>query len=417
MDDSKERQIIPHHTKDTGAHQAKGAHPAKQRADSKGKLKPPFMFAGVLTAILASILFSFSLLCLKLLPEHEGFNGKMKALFFRGFFMSLLCTVAILVDQSTFIIRRDELWVNILRGVIGTTAVFGSYSALIYIGMGDATALIFSSPVWTSILSHFILGEPLYFGHLVALPVSSLGIILIAHPALIINVDYLQPLKAVESNGSAPILSNTTGHHATFHDQLIGADVALSDLDPELTGALSSETFDKRWPGIVISLATSLLVSLTFIVLKFRKSTPVQTTTFWFGVSMMLFSLLVMMFNGFGQMPSTLFEWSLLMGNGIFSWLGQSLFQWSFLYEEAGILSIVRTLDVANSFILSSLFLSDDIYWTSVVGAAIIVLVVISMMANNYIQQMACCSTQQPDEDFNNQLAKKQSTYSLSNKV
>lgn len=366
---------------------------------------PPFKFAGILGSIASSFVFSISCLCLKLLPEHEGFVGKMKALFFRGFFMSILCAITILCSQSTFIIRRDEIWVNLLRAIFGTLAVFGSYSSLIYIGMGDATALIFSSPIWTSILSHFLLKEPLHYGQLMALPISLLGIVLIAHPGLILDVDHMQSLnnatnKTLEAQFSALFnetnaspLANATHlpYHAPQGDQLIGADIALAIVDPELTGSLE-DSFDQRWPGIVIALATSLLVSLTFIVLKFRKSTPVQTTTFWFGITMMLFSTVVMCFNGFGEMPSSLYEWSLLLGNGVFSWIGQIVFQWSFNYEEAGILSITRTLDVATTFTLSALFLTDPIYWTSVVGATVIVAVVLSIMLNNYIQQMTCCT-------------------------
>lgn len=376
--------------------------------NKNNKPKPPFMFAGLLGAMLGSILFSFSFLCLKLLPEHEGFIGKMKALFFRAFFITIFSSAAIIIGKSTFKVPKDEVIVNILRAVFGTTGVLGSYISLLYIGMGEATALIFSSPIWTSILGHFILNEPLHCSHFLAVPISLIGIIFIAHPGLIIDVNNLNSLvpfprdraanlqfltnDTLTNNMTSQLLYNQTHHQLPFNsgDQLIGADIALSNTDPELIADSLGDSFEHRWPGIITAILTSFFVSFSYITLKFRQKTPVQTTTFWFGMGMTIFSIICLTYTGFGEAPQSLYEWSLYFFNGILSWLGQSIFQWAFLYEEAGVLSVLRTLDVATTFILSAIFLTEDIYWTSIVGAAIIGLVVISLVLNNYIQQTSC---------------------------
>lgn len=360
--------------------------------------KPPFMFAGVLASIVGSVFFSLSVLCIKLLPYQEGFTEKVKALCFRGVFVTFLCGVAILVQRGTFIVRRDELLVNILRAVLGTCGVLGLYCSLSYISMGDATALIFSSPIWTSILSHFILHEPLQWLQLVALPASLFGIVLIAHPGLIFDVEHLHPAAAsataVANDSVSALVASVIAQNGSASSGSSSINQTAFDLVPTSAQAPlqppSSFEFEHRWPGIVIALSTSLLVSCVYIALKFRKTTPIQTTTFWFGVFMILASLALQCFVGPIDIPLTLYEWALLFGNGVTSWLGQSFLQWAFLYEEAGVLSIVRTLDVAMTFVLSALFLEEEILWTSIVGATIIGLVVVSIMLNEWLKKLSC---------------------------
>lgn len=352
--------------------------------------KPPFVFAGILASVLGSIMFSFSTLFIKLLPDSDGFEEKAKALFFRGIFMMVFCGTTIICRGNNFLVPRDEIWVNTARAVFGTVGVFGSYCALKYISIGDATAIIFSSPIWTSILSHFILNEPIQWIQLIALPISLLGIILIAHPALIVHVDHLSltkpplstlPNGSITDTGNQTLLNKTTTTAAIIlqHDNH-NINVPLLDNGPDI---------EQRWPGIVIALLVSLVVSGTYIVLKYRKKTPIQTTTFWLSFFVVFCTLIFMSIFGFGEMPSG-WEWALLVGNGVVSWLGQSCLQWAFLHESASILSILRTLDVAITFSLSALFLDEDIYWTSIVGAAIISMVVVSIVFNNWLQKLSC---------------------------
>lgn len=336
--------------------------------------KPPFMFAGIAASITASLFFSLNILCAKLLPGkgEEGFEEKAKGVFARGVMLMMMCLLSMFYQRYRLLVPRDEVWVIAMRTVSGSVGTLGSYVALNYISIGDAAALIFSSPVWTSLLSHFILGEPLRWIIFLALPACGVGIVLIAHPSLIVNIDQLSASQHhnLALNASATSLFNST----------LEAD--MSSMYSE--GESLQEYFANRWPGVVISLLTSLTVSLNYIVLKFRKETPIQTSTFWLGFGMFFMSAIILLFTGATSMEYTSREWLLLLGIGTSSWVAQSFLQWAFLHEDASVLSIVRTLDVALSFILSALFLDDDIYWTSIVGAAIIGAVVVSFMLNNW---------------------------------
>lgn len=368
--------------------------------------RQPFMCAGILASALGSVFFSLSIICVKLLPDSGGLAERTKALFFRGFFMSLLCAGSILYQRTGFKVPREEIWVNMLRCLFGTVGVFGSYCSLKYISTGDSTALIFSSPIWTTILSHFIFKEPLRWTQLLALPASLFGILLIAHPALILST--LEP--ELNSVAATPATPTTTGEweaanasrnvaewqqvNNTSPSQLLQQTQENAHQQVEEAAAWSQFDFEHRWPGIAIALGVSLLVSCNYIVLKYRKRTSIQVVTFWFGASMVAASLALACFTGLGSLPNTLGECLALLGLGFFSWLGQSCLQWAIMHEQVGVLSIVRTLDVAATFFFSALFLSEQILWTSILGAAIIGLVVISIMLSGWISKLGSAQAQ-----------------------
>jgi len=355
------------------------------------KRNEPFLFAGIVASIVGSLFFSTSVLCVKLLPDADSLHEKAKIIFTRGVLFMTFCGLSTLCQRGSLKVARDELWVNVLRALFGTLGIFGAYCSLNYISLGDSTALIFSSPIWTSILSYFILGEPLQWIQLLALPLCLLGIILIAHPDLIISVDYFSPAVIASATTPAAAAARAAVRIGSELGNLTSTNLSItSDLDVPLSTTGDSYDFEHRWPGIAIALATSFCVSCTYIVLKYRKSTPIQTTTFWLGVATLIFSVIVMCFIGFAEIPTTIYEWTLLFANGVLSWLGQSSLQWAFAHEEAGVLSIVRTLDIAITFMLSALFLDEEILWTSIVGAAIIALVVVSIMLNNWIGRLTC---------------------------
>lgn len=377
-----------------------------------GKRKAPFMFAGILGSILGSVFFSLGILTIKLLPDGHGLAEKTKIACSRGIIMMLLCSGTILKSRGSFLVPREEILINVLRSVFGFMGIYMSYMSLKYISMGDATALVFSSPVWTSLLSHYILHEPLQWIQLLALPLSLLGILLIAHPSLLVNMEQTAgPLEKQPILDPADVLNEQSMPTATAYDNSssslatlggIGDNInnqsnfrsaVLADLNQDLDIAMNTtEHFDleHRWKGIVIALACSFVVSLVYIVLKFRKSTPIQTATFWLAFTTVAGSLFMGLFVGLGEFPTKLSELALLLLNGVCSWLGQSLLQWALAYEDASVLSVVRTLDVAMSFTLSAIFLNEQILWTSILGAAIIALVVVSIMLSNYLQSRLC---------------------------
>lgn len=381
------------------------------------EFRAPFMFAGVVGALMSSVFFSSSLLCLKLLPQNEGIQGKLKGVLFRGFVITCLCSISLLISKSTLRVTRDELWVNAARCIFGSAALICCYTSLEYISMGDSTALILSSPIWTYILSHFVFKEPLHWILLITLPASMLGIVLIAHPSLILNMDHLSILHHLwMGTSSNSIRQNQTSLDLAYANLTTGDELGSSS--GHLLGSQSDELDfiyedhqEQRWPGVVIALVGSIFVTLSIIAMKFRKKTSIQTTTFYFGITMIIVASIPLAFMGGSELPVTTGEWLLLLGNGCLSWLGQCSFQWATQYEQAGVLSMLRTLDVALSFILSAIFLDEDIYLTSVIGAVIISAVIVTIMLQSWIHgSKASCTRKQVHQVSDNMSAGGQQT-------
>lgn len=437
------------------------ASPATGASFTKPKHQQPFLFAGYLASILGSIFFSMSILCVKLMPtdndnvviqtESSGLIEKTRIIWYRGLIlMALSSAIQYFYVKSSVKVCLQDLPINILRAMFAFMACYGAYVSLQFISMGDSTALVFSSPIWTSILSHYILSEPLQWIQLVALPASLFGIVLIAHPALIIPMDHeagaseRQPFllppewEAVVSLDSASnhsllhnissifdsILTNINNNQ--YADSFIGTDgtndgksavattitelfsqeqanefeslinnitkaitVWNQDLDAS-TNAHEHYDLEHRWPGIAIALVTSFLVSGQYIVFRLPTGrTSIQTTIFWIGTTTLFTSTVILGAIGGNNLyqlflPQNSIELLLLVANGLFSWLGQGLLQWALCHEDASILSVVRTLDVAMTFGLSAVFLDEQILWTSIVGASIIAMVVVVVMLNNW---------------------------------
>lgn len=344
----------------------------------------PFKFAGYLASVLCSLACASGLLCVKLLPVENNIREKVKATMFRGIFMALFCAIGIVHGGLSFSVDPGEYLVNVLRCASGAFAMISSYVALNYITMGESIAIIHSAPIWTCLLGFIVLREPLRLSLPLMLPVSLLGIILMAQPNLILDQQLVSELGLaeqlnrsaalqVEVNLSAPIASSALETNASS----LGPEMALDEME--------TKYFDRRWPGILAAFVVSLLTAFSIIVLKYRKKTPIVTCSFYLGCSITLLSVAVQSIIGFGTMPATWLEWTLHLCIGLISWANQCLFQWSLKFVTASAFSVARGLDIVLSFIMGAIFLHDVVPWTSVLGSCLIIVVVLVLALEEQI--------------------------------
>lgn len=138
---------------------------------------------------LSGIGFSFQTLIIKVLAE-QGFHGSFQCIFFRGFVQLLLASYFVYNDKDRQATGQPRLFGNtnyvrfmlFMRSFVGFGGIAFSFLAVELIPMGDATVLIMLSPLITSILSYFMLGEPWRLPELMATIVSLVGVVLVAKP-------------------------------------------------------------------------------------------------------------------------------------------------------------------------------------------------------------------------------------------
>uniref|UniRef100_A0A6G1SMA6 Solute carrier family 35 member G1 n=1 Tax=Aceria tosichella TaxID=561515 RepID=A0A6G1SMA6_9ACAR len=368
--------------------------------------KEPFRFAGYLGAITASVVCSLSILCLKLLPVEDNIQEKAKACMIRGMFLVIFCSIAILREGHSFMVAKGEYMLNFFRAVLGSVNILVIYVAIKFITMGECTALVFSSPIWTCILGFIILKEPLKISLLMAVPMSLIGIILLAHPDLLVDTKDeiiatgLQlHTNATSNHTTSYITPNTTTTINPFayqdnHQHHVNETTIplLDDTEVEDEAVLF---FQNRLPGIILAIIGSMILSVVIIILKFRKKTPIVTCSLWLGVAMVIVSIIVQLVLGFGALPVTILECVLHTCIGVFSYATQILFQWALQYVPAGSYSVIRSLDIVLSFIMGALFLGEVVLWTSILGSILIMLVVAILMLDEYFERTLkwlCCS-------------------------
>uniref|UniRef100_A0A6G1S6P6 Solute carrier family 35 member G1 n=1 Tax=Aceria tosichella TaxID=561515 RepID=A0A6G1S6P6_9ACAR len=385
----------------------------KQQQPAEAKKSPgkePFRFAGYLGTMSASLLASLGVLCLKLLPVESSLQEAAKACMIRGIIMTRFCSITIIQQGHSFLMPKGEYFVNISRSILGATNTFLVFVAVQFISMGEVSALKYSSPVWTCLLGFMILREPVPISLLFGIPLSLIGIILLAYPGLIVNLGQSSSaivavgLEEVNSTLSSSLLQQQQQNSSSstlvmmVNITQIAESNSYGDLGLDELGTVEDYVMEmkpaNRWPGIIAALGSSLCIASSIIVLKFRKKTPIATNSFYMGVATAIVAFCIQLVIGFGALPVTALEWILHVGVGFFAFSCQCMLQWSLQYTPAGSYSVIRSLDIVIGFVLGAMILNDVVLWTSIAGSILIMIVVSMLILNDYIEaaiRLLCC--------------------------
>jgi drug/metabolite transporter (DMT)-like permease len=76
-------------------------------------------------------------------------------------------------------------WLQLARGVAVATATFGFFMGVMVMPLADATAIVFTSPIWTVLLSAIFLKERPSGAVLVSILLATAGVLLILRPNLL----------------------------------------------------------------------------------------------------------------------------------------------------------------------------------------------------------------------------------------
>ena len=132
----------------------------------------------------AGLIFSVQAMLSKLMPISAG-----QYVITEGVFNIPFCLLICFhngVDVSPWSIESKKGWFW-GRVIIGAAAGGLKYLAVGNMNLGDATAILFSSPIWAVLLARIILKEKFTVINLIALIFGFLGIILITKPAFLFH--------------------------------------------------------------------------------------------------------------------------------------------------------------------------------------------------------------------------------------
>lgn len=214
-----------------------------------------------------------------------------------------------------------------LRAFFGLIAVSTQYYSITLMPLVDASTIIFSYPAFVSIFGRIFLKEKYGLFHVGMIAFILTGVVLVTKPSFIFGSEE---------------------EYSYYH--LLGACFAF------------------------ISCLSQASVA---IVLRKLQKTSAPLVTFYFAVFNIIGSAGALMLLGDYRWPNCGSDGVLICFSGMVYALGQIFYTIASKIEKAGILAIVRSMDIVLTFILQMVFLGVYPPWNSYLGGGIIFLCVL----------------------------------------
>ena len=211
---------------------------------------------------------------------------------------------------SLWLLRRARLspWgerrgLLVLRGILGTAALYCVYGAIQELPLGEATVIQYLHPTFTALLAWLLLGERLSPRILLAIVLGWLGVWLLTHP---LHLGDPHPAGLPLGTLQLAALQPASLHPAAHEAGLAAADLAQGGL-PQ--GA------------VLLAVAGALLTALAYVSVRaLGRSEDPLVVIFYFPLVGLVLSLPLVLLN---PILPTGPELVLLMGVGLFTQLGQ----------------------------------------------------------------------------------------------
>ncbi|KAJ8365685.1 hypothetical protein SKAU_G00145160 [Synaphobranchus kaupii] len=286
--------------------------------------KPACAGLGLVYALLASLFFSVLALLVK---KIEGVHAvEISAI--RCFFQMVFVLPALIYHQTGFLGPRDQRIFLFLRGLLGSNAMILLYYAVQQMPLADATVIVFSNPVFTSLLAWIFLKEKCTLWDFLFTLFTLTGVVLIARP---------------------PFLFGSR----------------ISGIEGDYTNHVK---------GTVAACAAAFCAASTMVVLrKMGKSVHYYLSVWYYAVMGLIESVVALLIIGEWTVPFCGWDRSFLMLIGALGIAGQTFLTKALQLEKAGPVALMRTMDVVLAFMLQFLFLSQKPTWWSLGGALCII--------------------------------------------
>ncbi|XP_057331896.1 solute carrier family 35 member G1 [Microplitis mediator] len=228
--------------------------------------------------------------------------------------------------------KGSRLLLN-FQGMVGGMTLALLYYSFRKLPLGDATTIIFSSPVIVLILSFIFLKEPCGVLRVFVVCILFAGVILVFKPPFIFQV-----------------------HEAESYDVM----------------------------GYICAILAALFTALNIVIMRkcseIHYAVVVLNISMWILISSILFFFLISEAHQHIQaFPNDWITWSLILLVAATGLCGQVLVTKALKIEGAGKVSVTRSLDIILAYIIQIYFFGDIPNSTSIVGAILILGSVITM--------------------------------------
>ncbi|XP_049776215.1 solute carrier family 35 member G1-like isoform X1 [Schistocerca cancellata] len=229
-----------------------------------------------------------------------------------------------------------------LQGFVGGMTLVLLFFSFRRLPLGDATTIIFSSPVLVMVLSFIFLREPCGFFRTFIVFLLVTGVVLIAKPPFIFK--------------SGPDVYDVIGYTCAIFATIFTA----------LNIVVMRKCKDVHFSVVVLQLSIwSLIMSAgTLLTLGHRHDIGVLIHRTWY-------------------------EWLLAVAVSVLGLTGQVLVAKALNLEGAGKVSVTRSLDIVLAFILQVFAFGDYPDWESILGALMVLVCVVGIGLEEHVYYIA----------------------------
>ncbi|XP_010746053.2 solute carrier family 35 member G1 [Larimichthys crocea] len=279
---------------------------------------------GLFYAFLSTVFFSIITLLVKTI---EGVHAiEISAI--RCFFQMLFTMPLLIYHKTGFLGPRDKRIYLVLRGFIGSNAMILLFYAVQQMPLADATVIMFSNPVFTSLLAWIFLKERCTIWDCVFTVFTITGVILIARPPFIFG----QHLRGIEGD------------------------------------------YTNHIKGSIAAFAGAIGAAFTFVVLrKIGKSVHYYLSVWYYAVIGFIECIITVSILGEWKIPFCGRDRWMLMLIAVLGIAGQTFLTKALQIEKAGPVALMRTIDVVLAFTFQFIFFNRAPTLWSLGGALCVV--------------------------------------------
>lgn len=280
---------------------------------------------GLFYALLSTVFFSIITLLVKTIQGIHAIEISAIRCFFQMVFVAPL----LIYHKTGFLGPRDKRIYLILRGFIGSNAMILLFYAVQQMPLADATVIMFSNPVFTSLLAWIFLKEKCSIWDCVFTVFTLTGVVLIARPPFLFG----EHLGGIEGN------------------------------------------YTNHVKGTIAAFAGAIGAACTFVILrKLGKSVHYYLSVWYYAVIGLLECLITVSVLGEWKLPVCGRDRWLLILIAILGIAGQTFLTKALQIEKAGPVALMRTMDVMLAFTFQFIFFNRAPTLWTLGGALCIVL-------------------------------------------
>ena len=306
--------------------------------------------SGVLIAALSGLSFALASFIIKMVPSVNS----VQILVTRSLIQFLFYFPIVILYKLPIFGLRGERATLYTQGFLAFIAFGLMYISYRLIPLADASTIVFSSPVWTSIFAAVFLKEPCGLVQTLTIVIALIGVLLISKPSFLFGSEMMVPSinNSIINNSiiNNSIIHNSITNNSIINNSLInngstinssliynGSTISESLINSSLVsngyegGAIFTPT--ERLAGTLIALVSSILASIVFILLRRLTNTPspvvISTLSLIAIICGIVYEVIInnlfnysILSNGIG-VPTTLSEYFWLLGNGLCGVFGQ----------------------------------------------------------------------------------------------